>query len=59
MDIDPPPMNNIQVMLEPQEDLGCDVQIDHENKVSNGVDDYIFVSDKEHRSTKPKKKIRV
>lgn len=37
---------------EPQEEPDTDTEIDHRPKVLNGVQDYVLVRDKEHRSTK-------
>ena len=53
VDIDPPPVSNIQLVHEPQAKPGFVTEIDNVPKVSDGVHDYCLVHDKEHRQTKP------
>lgn len=48
-----PQVNNMEVMLEPQEKLISITEINHQPEVSNGLQDYVLVRDREHRSTKP------
>lgn len=53
LDVDLPHMYNMQLVPEQHEELGSDGEIDHEVKVLGGIQDYILIHDREHRSPKP------
>lgn len=58
MDIDPLPMKNVWVVLEPQAELGSETKIYHGPKYSSGEDYYSLVHDRERSHIKPPERYR-
>lgn len=52
VDVDPPVVNNIQVVSEPLEEPNSYIKIYHKPEGSGGIKYCIIVLDREHRSTK-------
>lgn len=48
VDVDTPPMNNMMVVPEPQEEPDLDTKIHYRPRVSSGVHVYILLRDREH-----------